>query len=146
MDIIRLKNTEKYDKSAKLKIDSILNDSVSLIKEGQFNKAILLCDHGLKLYPTDVAILSQKGVANTRLSKFDDAIQCFDLALKYEPKFANALYNKATVKALQNDISEALSLLEQSIKIDSRFIKIAKIDEDFLYLRNNSNFIAIVGR
>lgn len=144
MDIIRL-NLERYNKSEKRKIGLMIEDSTNLIKEGQFSKAISICNEAMDIDPTDALIITQKGVAYSRLEKFDDAIMCFDLALNYEPNLAHAMYNKAAVKALQNDVTSALSLLEQSIKYDSRFRMTAKTDEDFFYLRANPDFMMLVG-
>jgi len=84
-------------------------------------------------------------VAYCRLQKLDEAMNCFDLALQKDPKFAHAIYNKATVTILQNDVESTLSLLEQSINLDSRFRVIAKNDEDFFYLRGNPAFMMLVG-
>jgi tetratricopeptide (TPR) repeat protein len=90
-------------------------------------------------------IITQKGVAYCRLQKLDEAIKCFDLALRINPKFADAVYNKATVTILQNDVPSTLFLLEQSIKLDPRLRMIARTDEDFLYLRSNPDFMMLVG-
>jgi len=144
VDIISVKDPKKYNISGELR--SILNNSAILMKQGRFNDAVSICDKGLKIDPTNALILTQKGTACFRLGRFDDAILSFDLAIKFSPKFADAYYNKATVKASQNDISETLSLLEQSIKLDSRFIKTAKSDEDFLLFRDNPTFISLVGK
>jgi len=144
VDIISVKDPKKYNISGEL--GSILNNSAILMKQGRFNDAVSICDKGLKIDPTNALILTQKGTACFRLGRFDNAILSFDLAIKFSPKLADAYYNKATVKASQNDISEALSLLEQSIKLDSRFIKTAKSDEDFLLFRDNPMFITLVGK
>ena len=143
MDIISVKDPKKYNVTRELGL--IINNSAFLMKQGRFNDAVSLCDEGLKKDPTNALILTQKGTAYLKLSKFDEAIICFDLAIKSSPKYADAYYNKATVKASQDDISETLSLLEQSIKLDSRFRKTAKSDEDFILLRDNPMFISLVG-
>ena len=144
MDIVRL-DGGKYEKPEKRKIGSMIDDSTWLIKEGKFAKALLVCEDALKIDPDDVVVISQKGVAYCRLQKLDEAIDCFDLALQKDPKFVHAIYNKAAVTMLQNDIASTLVLLEQSINIDSRFRRVAKNDEDFFYLRNNPDFMMLVG-
>ena len=144
VDIVRLEKG-KYDKPEKRKIGSMIDDSTWLIKKGKFAKALLICEDALKIDPDDVVVISQKGVAYCRLQKLDAAINCFDLALQKDPKFVHAIYNKATVKMLQNDIASTLVLLEQSINLDSRFRRVAKNDEDFFYLRNNPDFMMLVG-
>lgn len=145
MDVFPLNNSGKYNTSSKKKIASLIDNSARLIKEGQFNKAVSLCNDALNLDPTDASAHTNKGVAFVRLSQFEDAILCFDLALKYDPKLAVAWYNKASTKALQNEIPEAITLLGQAISINPRFSTTAKTDEDFLYLRSNPNFVALVG-
>ena len=144
VDIVRL-DGGKYEKPEKRKIGSMIDDSTWLIKEGKFAKALLVCEDALKIDPDDVVVISQKGVAYCRLQKLDEAIDCFDLALQKDPKFVHAIYNKAAVTMLQNDIVSTLVLLEQSINIDSRFRRVAKNDEDFFYLRNNPDFMMLVG-
>ena len=123
----------------------MIDNSTWLIKEGKFAKAVLVCEDALKIDPDDVVVIAQKGVAYCRLQKFDEAIGCFDLALQKDPKFVHAMYNKAAVMMLQNDIASTLVLLEQSINLDSRIRMIAKNDEDFFYLRNNPDFMMLVG-
>jgi hypothetical protein len=66
------------------------------------------------------------------------------LALQKDPKFVHAIYNKAAVMMLQNNIASTLVLLEQSINLDSRLRMIAKNDENFFYLRNNPDFMVLV--
>jgi len=144
VDIVRLEK-EKYDKPEKRKIGFMIDNSTKLIKEGKFVQALLVCEDALKIDPDDAVVITQKGVAFCRLQKLDEAINCFDLALQKDPKFAHAIYNKATVTMLQNNIADTLSLLEQSINFDSRFRMIAKNDEDFFYLRNNPDFMMLVG-
>ena len=144
MDIIRLEK-EEYVKPEKRKISLMIDDSAKLIKEGKFVQALSVCNDALKIDPDDVVIITQKGVAFCRLQKLDEAINCFDLALKKDPKFAHAIYNKAAVRMLQNNIADTLSLLEQSIRLDSKFRMIANNDEDFFYLRNNPDFMILVG-
>ena len=144
VDIVRLEKG-KYDKPEKRKIGLMIDDSTWLIKEGKFAKALLICEDALKIDPDDVVVIAQKGVAYCRLQKLDEAVNCFDLALQKDPEFVHAIYNKATVMMLQNDVADALSLLEQSINIDSRFRMIAKNDEDFFYLKNNPEFMMLVG-
>ena len=144
VDIVRLERG-KYEKPEKRKIGLMIDNSTWLIKEGKFAKALLVCDEALKIDPDDVVIIAQKGVAYCRLQKLDEAISCFDLALQKDPKFVHAIYNKAAVMMLQNDIVSTLVLLEQSIDLDSRLRRVAKNDEDFFYLRNNPDFIALVG-
>jgi tetratricopeptide (TPR) repeat protein len=144
VDIVQLKN-EEYEKPENRKIALMIDDSTKLIKEGKFAKALSICEDALKIDPNDVVIIAQKGVAFSRLQNLDEAIKCFDLSLQKDPDFVHAIYNKATVKILQNDVAGALSLLEQSINLDSRFRMIAKNDEDFFYLKNNPDFMMLVG-
>ena len=144
MDIVRLEK-EEYAKPEKRKVSLMIDDSAKLIKEGKFVQALSVCDDALRTDPDDAVVITQKGVAFCRLQKLDEAINCFDLALKKDPKFAHAIYNKATVMMLQNNIADTLYLLEQSINLDSRFRVIANNDEDFFYLRNNPDFMILVG-
>ena len=144
MDIVRLEKG-RYDKPEKRKIGLMIDNSTKLIKDGKFVQALSVCEDALKIDPDDAVVITQKGVAFCRLQKLDEAINCFDLALQQDPKLAHAIYNKATVMMLQNNIADALSLLEQSMNFDSRFRMVAKNDEDFFYLRNNPDFIMLVG-
>jgi tetratricopeptide (TPR) repeat protein len=145
VEIVPFKKMGDYNKPEKRKIGLMIDNTTQLIKEGKFDKALLICEDALKIDPTDVVIITQKGVAYCRLQKLDEAIKCFDLALRINPKFADAVYNKATVTILQNDVPSTLFLLEQSIKLDPRLRMIARTDEDFLYLRSNPDFMMLVG-
>jgi len=142
MDILNL-NPDQYKK---LGYDiSTINESAKLINSGMYEKALSICNKSLKTNSNDPLVLSQKGVTCIRLSQFDNAMKCFDLAIENNPKIASIWYNKASVKALQNYESDAILFLEKAIDLDSRCIQLAKNDEDFWLLKNNFDFISLVG-
>lgn len=142
MDILRI-DPVKYKK---LGYDtSAVDECVKLMTSGMYEKALILCDESLKKNSNDPLILSQKGVAYIKLNRIEDARKCFDLGIDIDPKIGTLWYNKASLSALQNNESEALSFLEKAISLDSRCIQLAKNDEDFWILKNNDDFISIVG-
>ena len=66
-----------------------------------------------------------------QLRNSSNAMKCFDLGIENNPQIATLWYNKASVKALENHESDAILFLEKAIDLDSRYIQMAKNDEDF---------------
>ena len=68
-----------------------------------------------------------RAVANQALENFDDAILDYTKALEFNPKMADAYYNRAKIllsrKDIENpDINRAVSDLEKALELDEKFL------------------------
>jgi tetratricopeptide (TPR) repeat protein len=60
-----------------------------------------------------------KGKVLVKLERYDEAIEAFDLAIKYKPDFAKAYYNKGnTLSRYLNRYQEAIDAFDLAIKYD----------------------------
>jgi len=63
-----------------------------------------------------------RGVANGKLGKLDDAIQDFEKAKKTNPEKASVYTNIGRAYMLKNDYKKAINYLNEGIKIDNKSI------------------------
>ena len=54
-----------------------------------------------------------------RLSKYEEAIECFDKAIELNPNNSKAYYGKGFILKNQNKYKEALEIFEKSIELDA---------------------------
>lgn len=92
MDVVSAdqKTKKKYSESGKT-----VDESSRLLNKGLFDQAISVCEEYLKTYPNNALVLTQKGVGHSKKSEFDEALECFDLAIENDPNLAAGWYNKA---------------------------------------------------
>jgi tetratricopeptide (TPR) repeat protein len=87
---------------------------------GNYDKAISHCDSVLTKDKSNVEALIVKGNAIDKKRKFEQALECYDKALKIDPKNITALVNKAlTLEEIDSKNDEIKSLLEKAITLDS---------------------------
>jgi len=81
------------------------------------------------------------------LKEYDKAIEDYDKAIEINPKYASAHFNLACVYALkkeEGDKSKMLEYLKKAIKLDDKYKKDAKEDEDFKKYLKNPDFKKLV--
>ena len=83
------------------------------------------------------------GVVLQEIGREKEALASYDKALRISPTFANALYNKARLKAAQNKFNDALSLLEDAVASDTNCKQRAKHAREFRTIRDNEKFIKL---
>ena len=76
----------------------------------------------------------------------DDAIESFDQALKINPDYPNAFYNKAACYALQRQVELAVDNLQQAINLNPQYQEQAKTDIDFDDIANEPHFQKLVSQ
>lgn len=86
----------------------------------------------------------QQGRCFKKLSRFKEAVDSCDQAVKINPEYARAYYNKSCYHALQSDIESALQALNQAIVRESRYKAVAKRDPDFDLIQKNERFQALL--
>lgn len=88
----------------------------------------------------------RKGQGYFYLEQFEKAEEAYDEALALNPKYATAIYNKACVYAKWQQKVKLLNFLEQAIKLDRKFIKVAQEDTDFKEYWEDENFKALLSQ
>jgi tetratricopeptide (TPR) repeat protein len=140
------------------KIDSILldknNTPADLIRNGEdmanakrYNDAMTLFENALRIDPyndigwgdkalildkqgkTEEALTwHNKGLALLRIKRFRESIECFDMALRLNEKYAKAWYNKGRALELLGDRTSAQPCLNKARRLDPMlFAKLTKI-------------------
>ncbi len=72
---------------------ALYNYGNDLLKTGSYRHAVHLFSKSLRLYPTDVWALNNRGLAYVKLGKREKARQDFEAALKIDPTFEQARRN-----------------------------------------------------
>jgi len=76
-------------------VDNYGND---LLKNGSYRRAVRLFSKSLRLFPTDVWALNNRGLAYMKTGKPEKARRDFEDALRIEPGFEQARRNLQTVQ------------------------------------------------
>jgi tetratricopeptide (TPR) repeat protein len=71
----------------------------------------------------DVFEFNNKGVSLANLGRIEEAIICFDQALKIDPRHVTSLNNKALILNNLGRYEEAVRCLDKALKIDPRYAK-----------------------
>ncbi|MCI0525157.1 MAG: tetratricopeptide repeat protein [Acidobacteria bacterium] len=95
--------------------------------------------------PRDADELYDHGVFALNIGDFTQARAFFEKALRLHPNEPHLLYSLAVTHAKTGSHEEALDYLRRSIQIQPRFRSQAYNDTDFSELRNNKQFLELVG-
>jgi len=86
-----------------------------------------------------------KGSALGKLGRNEEAIKCYNKAIKIDEKYADAWYNKACLESLRNNEQESIKYLRKAIELDEIYIEKAKLDADFDNIRDSDEFKELIG-
>ena len=78
------------------------------------------------------------------MGDIDKAIEVVDKAIKIDPNYANGWCNKSIYLIKKGKIEDALSCLKRAIELDTNYLEQAKIDKDFVDIRNDNRFIKLI--
>ncbi len=95
--------------------------------------------------PKNADQLYDRGVYALNLGKLTEARKFFEEALRIKPNEAHVLYSLAATCVQSGNIDQALDFLQRSIRLQSRFRAQSISDPDFAELRDNRQFLAVVG-
>ncbi len=113
-------------------------------KVRKFEKALLYTDLSVNEKPLDSEFWHNKGIAFSKLKKYEDAIDCFTKA-QQEKEIPKILYDQAKCELFLGNEEKGLEILEKSCNLDSTNREKLKVDGDFSQLSNNNKFRAISG-
>jgi tetratricopeptide (TPR) repeat protein len=78
------------------------------------------------------------------LDKIEEEVLSYNEALKIEPNYPQAWYNKSCAYTLQSQTKLALESLEKAISLDEQYREMAKTDSDFDTIRNDAAFQTLI--
>jgi tetratricopeptide (TPR) repeat protein len=122
-------------KSPFWKANNLANTGRMLLEDGSYDKALVCFEEALK-HTSGAWYL--KGIALFELKRFDESLQCQDVAVKLDPDNANALLGKGLALHGAGKYAESLEIYDMLIKDDADFpqawfnkaCSFAKMDRD----------------
>lgn len=95
--------------------------------------------------PCNAEEFYDRGVFALNIGDFPQARALFEKALRLRPDEAHLLYSLAATHAQTGSLDQALDYLKRSIQIQPRFRNQALNDTDFSGLRENKQFLELLG-
>lgn len=89
--------------------------SATLLLSGKFDEARAICKEGTRLYPQEIAFVTNLGIAHKNLQDFDAAVHWLRQSVAKSPNNVNSLTNlAATLQALPKTRLDGLSPTERT--------------------------------
>jgi predicted TPR repeat methyltransferase len=107
--------TPKPPKSITLRIQG-----EKFLEQYEFDKALLVYEELLRIFPTDVECLEKLGNLKIKCGKYQEAAYHFQEAVIYKPNNVEILTNLATAYAKNNEDKKAKKLFEKVLQIDAK--------------------------
>jgi len=107
---------------------------LKFVSKGNYQDAAARFQEALSIYPEYLAARNDLGAQYLKLKRLDEAQEHFEIVLRNDPKNFNAKFNMGLVQVERRNYTEALSLLNQAVAIDSSrpvarlWIGIAKLE------------------
>jgi tetratricopeptide (TPR) repeat protein len=147
------KAIESYDKAIELKADYAFawyNKGVAYFQLARYNESIQSYCKATKINPNYYEAWDNKGQAYYELGEYSKAIESYNKAIEIQiygksSHKAALWFNRACSNAKMGKIEEALSDLENSIKIGGpKYLDLAEKEKDFNDIRNDLRFKSII--
>jgi tetratricopeptide (TPR) repeat protein len=110
----------------------------------RYDEATASFTNAITLDPSRSEYFNGRGLAWMGLSNLEFALRDFESATAINPDDASARYNLACAQARLGRKEDALASLGKSLALDQRLQSLAKSDEDFLSIRSETQFNALV--
>ncbi|HET9712394.1 MAG TPA: DUF2012 domain-containing protein [Pyrinomonadaceae bacterium] len=107
---------------------------LKFVSKGNYQQAAIHFQEAISIYPEYLAARNDLGAQYLKLKRLDEAQEHFEIVLRDDPKNFNAKFNMGLVQVERRNYTEALSLLNQAVAIDSTrpvtrlWIGIAKLE------------------
>src|SRR5215213_10043422 len=107
---------------------------LKFVSKGNYQQAAVHFQEAISIYPEYLAARNDLGAQYLKLKRLDEAQEHFEIVLRDDPKNFNAKFNMGLVQVERRNYTEALSLLNQAVAIDSTrpvtrlWIGIAKLE------------------
>jgi protein O-GlcNAc transferase len=102
-------------------ISFLLNKAVEALKISSLESANLYLKQAFKSQPKNPHILRLMGILHAQKKEYLEALECLNLAIKFDSKNALAYSNLGNVLNELRDFKGALAAYEQSIKLEPRY-------------------------
>ncbi|MFH1760360.1 MAG: tetratricopeptide repeat protein [bacterium] len=149
---------EMYDRvidraDSLLKLNKFVKEALSykadsLKSKNDFNNAIITYNELLALDKSpdiEQTALLGLGWCFKRTQRLDKAILCLEQLADHQPDQAIALFNLSCYYSLDCRREESLALLKKAVEKDGRYKDLARVEEDYNYIRNDPEFKKIIG-
>jgi len=113
----------------------ISNVATTLAKFDRAEEGLAMSEKILTKDPEDLGALEAKACSLARLGKHSSALEIYAKLIATNPQRSELFYNQACTYALAKAPDEAVKSLGAAINLDPKWLKTAKSDSDFTYLR-----------
>jgi tetratricopeptide (TPR) repeat protein len=125
--------------------DNLLNQGIAANKNGNPGEAIELFTKALTYHPnfsTKRALLCDRGFAYSNIGEREKAARDYDEAIRFDPGFATAYYNRGINDRDLNQLDKAIADFSEAIRLNPRFVQ-AYVNRGAAYLRQDKTAKAI---
>jgi tetratricopeptide (TPR) repeat protein len=110
----------------------------------RYDEAFADFNRSLELRPDDPVTLYNRGTTYPHLGRYDEALADLNRSLELRPDYPATLYNLACLFSLRVKPNDALAYLEKAVGKDKKYRELAKTDEDFNNIRDDSRFKKLI--
>ncbi len=97
-------------------IVSIIQEIKHLLSENRLHEAAVLVTHGLETFPDQMDMILCAGVVQEKAGNIDDAIVCYETAMKVEPWSVEPISKMANLLIKQHRWHESIPFLEKMLQ------------------------------
>ena len=134
---------ECFNKAYESTFDEFLdsdNLAKSLKEHKKFEKAVMVTDQANTVKTISQKFWYFKGIALFGIKKFEEALECFNKALKTGQESAELFYEMAKSQLMIGKIDDVIDSIEKACTIDPSFRKVLSVDPIFESLKENQKF------
>jgi tetratricopeptide (TPR) repeat protein len=107
-----------FSQSTNNTVKSLMDEGVSLYKEGNYSQAIPYYNEILSIDPNNTEAIYNKGLALDVLGKYEDAITHYNKVLEVFPNSTGALVNTGGALADLGNYAESINYFDKTLSID----------------------------
>ncbi len=127
---VEIVETEKYNETSQ-NLESCLKKADELLKNKQFEQAIISCQRAVEIQPNSAMAYKLLGNALQCLGRVTEAKEQYNQALEIDPKFAEVYANLGSLYAKEQQWDAAISYYQKAIQLKpnlaSAYRNLAKI-------------------
>ncbi len=112
--------------------------------KGSPNKALAYLQKALQLNPASAFAYNNMGIVYMEQKQFELAEEALIQAITLEPRYADAFYNLACVRSLQNETESAIGLLERAFYLGLKNLQHVQADPDLKNVRNAPGYAVLI--
>lgn len=124
--------------------EALNSKGATLAFQGKYDQGLALIQQALDLNPSFVYAHFNQGLANELAGRWDQAISSYLNALQLDDRDTWSYYGIASVYGRQGKIDEVLKYLQSAINLNSDVKEVARDEQDFLLVRKDPRFQALV--